>query len=171
MERVDVTSAIAGAFGPLQTALTAANLASKTTSRQNYDISKSLGLDREQKAYKSRLDALTDPKTYSANREAKWNDMVKDVKAYFDKTVIYLDAAGFGWDEAKEKAKELTAEMAKIERMKLELVFPTGANIIGAQATVNTAFSGEDGKFNPAELTAAGRPGFDKPKRASRKKK
>ena len=47
---------------------------------------------------------------------------------------------------------KLTAEMAKIERMKLELVFPTNANIIGAQATVHNAYAGS---FNPAELTAA----------------
>ena len=122
------------------------------TERQQFDITKSLGLEREQKAYETRLKALTDPATYSTNRKAKWDGMTTAVKKYFEDTVTYLSEAGFGWDEAKEEAKKLTAEMAKIERMKLELVFPTNANVIGAQAAVREAYAGS---FNPAELTAA----------------
>ena len=121
--------------------------------REQFDITRSLGLEREQKAYQTRLDALTTPTAYAASRKTKWDDMTRDVKEYFEKTVAYLSEAGFGWDEAKEEAKKLTAEMAKIERMKLELVFPTNANIIGAQATVHNAYG--PGTFNPAELTAA----------------
>ena len=79
--------------------------------------------------------------------------MTAAIKAYFETTVEYLTDAGFGWDEAKEEAKKLTAEMAKIERMKLELVFPTAANVIGVQAAVHNAYG--TGSFNPAELTAA----------------
>jgi hypothetical protein len=37
--------------------------------------------------------------------------------------------------------------------MKLELVYPTNANVIGVQATVHNAYG--PGTFNPAELTAA----------------
>ena len=122
------------------------------TERQQFDITKSLGLEREQKAYETRLKALTDPATYSNNRKTKWDDMTTAVKKYFEDTVAYLSEAGFGWDEAKEEAKKLTAEMAKIERMKLELVFPTNANVIGVQAAVRDAYAGS---FNPAELTAA----------------
>ena len=122
------------------------------TERQQFDIAKSLGLEREQKAYETRLKALTDPATYSNNRKTKWDEMTTAVKKYFEDTVTYLSEAGFGWDEAKEEAKKLTAEMAKIERMKLELVFPTNANVIGAQAAVREAYAGS---FNPAELTAA----------------
>jgi hypothetical protein len=122
------------------------------TERQQFDITKSLGLEREQKAYATRLTALTDPATYAANRNNKWTAMTAAVKQYFEDTVTYLSEAGFGWDEAKEEAKKLTAEMAKIERMKLELVFPTNANVIGVQAAVRNAYAGS---FNPAELTAA----------------
>ena len=124
------------------------------TERQQFDITKSLGLEREQKAYETRLKALTDPATYATNRGNKWTEMTTAVKKYFEDTVAYLSEAGFGWDEAKEEAKKLTAEMAKIERMKLELVYPTNANIIGAQATVREAYA-TPGSFNPAELTAA----------------
>ena len=124
------------------------------TERQQFDITKSLGLEREQKAYETRLKALTDPVTYSNNRKTKWDEMTTAVKKYFEDTVTYLNEAGFGWDEAKEEAKKLTAEMAKIERMKLELVFPTNANVIGAQAAVRDAYAAP-GKFNHAELTAA----------------
>ena len=67
--------------------------------------------------------------------------MTADVKEYFEKTFDYLSEAGFGWDEAKEEAKKLTAEMAKIERM--------NANIIGAQAAVHNAYG--PGTFNPAD--------------------
>jgi hypothetical protein len=122
------------------------------TERQQFDITKSLGLEREQKAYQTRLDALTAPAAYATNRKVKWDGMTTAVKKYFEDTVSYLNEAGFGWDEAKEEAKKLTAEMAKIERMKLELVFPTNANVIGAQAAVREAHAGS---FNPAELTAA----------------
>jgi len=126
----------------------------KTVSdRQQFDITRSLGLEREKKAYATRLEALVTPATYAGKRDTAWDAMTKDVKEYFEKTVAYLNEAGFGWDEAKEEAKKLTAEMAKIERMKLELVFPTNANIIGAQATVHNAYG--PGTFNPAELTAA----------------
>ena len=122
------------------------------TERQQFDITKSLGLEREQKAYATRLTALTDPATYAASRKTKWDGMTAAVKQYFEDTVTYLSEAGFGWDEAKEEAKKLTAEMAKLERMKLELVFPTNANVIGVQAAVRDAYAGT---FNPAELTAA----------------
>ena len=122
------------------------------TERQQFDIAKSLGLEREQKAYATRLKALTEPAAYSNERKAKWDGMTTAVKKYFEDTVAYLSEAGFGWDEAKEEAKKLTAEMAKIERMKLELVFPTNANVIGVQAAVRDAYAGS---FNPAELTAA----------------
>ena len=143
--------------------------------RQQFDITKSLGLEREQKAYQTRLDALTAPATYAANRKTKWDAMTNAVKTYFEETVTYLSEAGFGWDEAKEEAKKLTAEMAKIERMKLELVFPTNANIIGAQAAVREAYA-TPGTFNPAELTAAANSGGHidaaaPKKRASRKAK
>jgi hypothetical protein len=125
----------------------------KSTERQQFDITKSLGLEREQVAYQTRLDALTDPKTYADGRKAKWTAMTEAVKKYFEDTVTYLGEAGFGWDEAKEEAKKLTAEMAKVERMKLELVFPTNANVIGVQAAVRDAYG--PGTFNPAEITAA----------------
>ena len=124
------------------------------TERQQFDITKSLGLEREQKAYATRLKALTEPAAYANDRKTKWDGMTAAVKQYFEDTVTYLSEAGFGWDEAKEEAKKLTAEMAKIERMKLELVFPTNANVIGVQAAVRDAYAAP-GAFNPAELTAA----------------
>ena len=57
------------------------------TERQQFDITKSLGLEREQKAYQTRLDALTAPATYAANRKTKWDAMTADVKKYFEDTV------------------------------------------------------------------------------------
>ena len=126
--------------------------------RQEFDITRSLGLDREQKAYVTRLNALTDPKGYATERATAWSKMTGNVRTYFDETIAYLSEAGFGWDEAKEEAKKLTAEMAKIERLKLELVFPTNANIIGTQSLVRTAYN-EQGMLNPAELTAAANSG------------
>ena len=126
--------------------------------RQEFDITRSLGLEREQKAYVTRMTALTNPKGYSDERGAAWGQMTENVRKYFDRTIAYLTAAGFGWDEAKDEAKKLTAEMAKIERLKLELVFPTNANIIGAQSLVRTAHH-EQGMLNPAELTAAAHSG------------
>ena len=126
--------------------------------RQEFDITRSLGLEREQKAYITRLNALVDPKGYSGQRATAWDKMTRDVRTYFDDTIAYLSKAGFGWDEAKDEAKKLTAEMAKIERLKLELVFPTNANIIGAQSLVRAAHA-EQGMLNPAELTAAAHSG------------
>ena len=122
--------------------------------RQEFDINRSLGLEREQKAYVTRLNALIDPKGYAEERATGWAKMNSDIGTYFDDTIAYLTEAGFGWDEAKEEAKKLTAEMAKIERLKLELIFPTNANVIGMQSLVRTAYN-EAGMLNPAELTAA----------------
>jgi hypothetical protein len=140
---------------------------------QNFEITKSLGLEREKKAYDSRLKALTDPTTYADERGKKWDAMLLDISAYFDKTIGYLTAVGFGWDDAKDKAKELTKGYTAIERQKLELIYPTGANVIGAQRQVDLAY-GEAGTFNPAELTAAAQhaaPIQPARKRSSRKKK
>ena len=147
MATVEALTALGADLGGKMTALQA------SAERQQFDITKSLGLEREQKSYQTRLDALTAPATYALARKAKWTVMTEAVKKYFEDTVTYLSEAGFGWDEAKEEAKKLTAEMAKIERMKLELVFPTNANVIGVQAAVHNAYGA--GTFNPAELTAA----------------
>ena len=148
MASVEALTALGADLGGQLTALKAG------TERQQFDITKSLGLEREKKAYATRLKALTEPLAYATDRNTKWEAMTAAVKKYFEDTVTYLSEAGFGWDEAKEEAKKLTAEMAKIERMKLELIFPMNANIIGAQAAVHNAFAAP-GTFNPAELTAA----------------
>ena len=59
----------------------------KKSQRQDYDITKSLGLDREKKAYNTRLEALTAPATYATNRTAKWDAMTIAIKEYFESTV------------------------------------------------------------------------------------
>jgi hypothetical protein len=121
---------------------------------QQFHITKSLGLEREKIAYDSRLKALTKPQEYAEEREAKWKTMLEDISAYFQKTIAYLEEAGFGWDDAKGQATTLSKQFAAIERQKLELLFPTGANVIGTQRQVNLAYNAA-GSFNPAELSAA----------------
>ena len=138
---------------------------------QAFDINKSLGLTREKQQYDSRLEALTAPGEYARKCEAEWNKMVDEVKGYFEKTVAYLGNAGFDWEESKEKAKVLTKEFAAIERQKLELRFPTAANVIGAQRQVDLSFSAGAGQFNPAELAAAAQPGPIQPARKKSSKK
>ena len=140
---------------------------------QLFDINKSLGLTREKQQYEQRLKALTDPADYSTKRGEEWDKMVAAVKKYFDDTVVYLGEAGFDWDDSKERAKALTKDFAAIERQKLELKFPTAANVIGAQRQVDLAFNGASGQFNPAELVAAAQPGPIQParKKSARKNK
>jgi hypothetical protein len=143
---------------------------------KQFDINKSLGLTREKQQYDKRLDALTKPKEYADARTAEWNKMTTAVKTYFDDTVTYLGDAGFDWEDSKEKAKELAKQFAAIERQKLELLYPTSANVIGAQRQVDLAFGagGAAGAFNPAEIVAAAQPGPIQPARkksSSRKKK
>ena len=136
-----------------------------------FDINKSLGLTREKQQYDSRLKAFTKPAEYADERAAEWNTMVGEVKGYFEKTVKYLGDAGFDWEESKEKAKALTKEFAAIERQKLELKFPTAANVIGAQRQVDLSFAAGAGQFNPAELAAAAQPGPIQPARKKSSKK
>lgn len=141
---------------------------------KQFDINKSLGLTREKQQYDKRLDALTKPKEYAEARTAEWNKMTTAVKTYFEDTVTYLGDAGFDWEDSKEKAKELAKQFAAIERQKLELLYPTSANVIGAQRQVDLAFGAGAGTFNPAEIVAAAQPGPIQPARkksSSRKKK
>ena len=142
-------------------------------STHQFDINKSLGLTREKQQYDKRLDALTTPTEYARSRGAEWDKMTTAVKTYFDSTVAYLGEAGFDWEESKDKAKELAKQFAAIERQKLELMFPTAANVIGAQRQVDLAFGAGAGTFNPAELAAAGQPGPIQlaRKKSTRKKK
>ena len=85
--------------------------------------------------------------------------MAASIEDYFTTTVVYLQEAGFDWDEAKIRAKALAKDFADVERQKLELIYPTAANVIGAQGQVNNAFSGAAGQFNPSELTVAANSG------------
>ena len=147
----------------------------KATTHQ-FDINKSLGLTREKLQYDKRLKALTKPEEYAGDRTTKWNEMAGAVSTYYQDTVKYLQDAGFDWEECKDKAKDLSKQFAAIERQKLELQFPTAANVIGAQRQVDLAFNaGGGGAFNPAELAAASQPGPIQPaarkKSSSRKKK
>ena len=101
--------------------------------------------------------------------------MVGKVTGYFNETVSFLNEAGFDWEESKDKAKDLSKQFAAIERQKLELQYPTAANVIGAQRQVDLAFGDvAGGKFNPAELAAAAQSGPIQPARkksSSSKKK
>ncbi len=146
----------------------------KSTTHQ-FDINKSLGLTHEKLQYDQRLKALTKPTEYAEAREGVWNDMVGKVTTYFNDTVTNLNAAGFDWEESRDKAKDLARQFAAIERQKLELQYPTAANVIGAQRQVDLAFTDPTGgTFNPAEITAAASTGPIQPARKkapSRKKK
>lgn len=77
-------------------------------STHQFDINKSLGLAREKLQYNQRLKALTDPKDYTEKREQAWDVMVGKVTTYFNESVAYLSAAGFDWEECKDKAKDLS---------------------------------------------------------------
>ena len=158
----EVRTALTGDIAALQVAVRGVNANTK-----QFDINKSLGLDREKKQYDQRLKALTEPATYGRERGVEWLAMTEAVKDYFEKTTTYLGEAGFDWEDSKEKAKDLAKQFAAIERQKLELKFPTAANVIGAQRQVDLAFGpgAAAGAFNPAELVAAAQPGPIQPAR------
>ena len=165
----DIRTSLGGDINALQLAVRGVSANTK-----QFDITKSLGLDREKKQYDQRLKALTKPEEYGRERGAEWAAMTAAVTTYFNDTTTYLGEAGFDWEDSKEKAKELAKQFAAIERQKLELKFPTAANVIGAQRQVDLAFGAGAGAFNPAELVAAAQPGPIQPARkkaSSRKSK
>ena len=149
-------SGLGTSFGVLSAGATALG---EATANPKFDIGKSLGLDYEKKSYERRLQALVKPEDYALARGKHWDAMSKNIEAYFNNTVDYLQAAGFDWDEAKIRGKALAKDFADVERQKLELIYPTAANVIGAQGQVNNAFSGAAGQFNPSELTVAANSG------------
>ena len=62
------------------------------------------GLDLEMKQYNTRLEALSDPKTYAAARQTAFDEMIVQVRKSYDDAYKGFLGAGMGTDLAKSFA-------------------------------------------------------------------
>ena len=91
---------MSGLAGILSTARDADMLAA-TLAFGKIDPVRELDLDLEQQQYNTRLEALSDPKTYAARRQAAFDEMVKHVRKAYDGLQSFL-GTGMGADMARQ---------------------------------------------------------------------
>ena len=65
---------------------------------------KELGLDLEQKQYKTRLDALSNPQAYAAKRQTTFDEMVVHIRKSYDDAFTGFINAGMPTETAKSHA-------------------------------------------------------------------
>ena len=103
------------------------------------DPIRELGLDLEMAQYKTRLEALTDPKAYAAKRETAFDEMIVQVRKSFDDAYRGFLGAGMGTDLAKQFALQAANNEKVTRRQVIETMYPTSANMIGDMATIKAA--------------------------------
>ena len=103
------------------------------------DPIRELGLDLEMNRYKTRLEALTDPKAYATKRETAFDEMIVQVRKSYDDAYKGFITAGMSTDMAKGFALQAANNEKLTRRQVIETRFPTNANMIGEMADIKAA--------------------------------
>ena len=158
-------------IGAILSAASEADMLAASLAFGKIDPIRELGMDLEQKQYKTRLEALTDPKAYATKRETAYDEMIAHVRKSYDDAYKGFLAAGMGTDMAKQFALQAANNEKLTRRQVIEVQFPTNANMLGQQATIrNTA--GSVANFAGGQSAApARRRAAPRKKRAAPKKK
>ena len=120
------------------------------------DPIRELGLELEQSQYKTRLEALANPKAYAAKRQTAFD--VGHIKQSYEDAFKGFIRAGMPTEAAKNAALQAANNEKLVRRQVIETQFPTGANFIGDMASIRgTRFCHELLRISPG--TSATRPG------------
>jgi hypothetical protein len=125
-------------IGAILSAASEADMLAASLAFGKVDPIRELGMDLEQKQYKTRLEALTDPKAYAAKRETAFDDMIVQVRKSYDDAYKGFLGAGMGTDMAKQFALQAANNEKLTRRQVIESMFPTNANMIGDMSTIRS---------------------------------
>ena len=103
------------------------------------DPARELGLDLEMAQYNTRLEALTDPKTYATKRQTAFDEMIGHVRKSSDDAYRGFLSAGMGTDMAKQFSLQAANNERITRRQVIEVRDPTNANLIGDMSTIKDA--------------------------------
>ena len=135
------------------------------------DPIRELGLELEQSQYKTRLEALSNPKAYAAKRQTAFDEMIGHIKQSYEDAFKGFIKAGMPTDMAKNAALSAANNEKLVRRQVIETQFPTGANFIGDMANIKSEggsvmnFTG--GAQAPARRAPARRRAAPRKKRAA----
>ena len=109
------------------------------------------------------LEALVDPKAYTAKRETAFTEMIGHVRKSYDDAYKGFLTAGMSTDMAKQFSLQAANNERITRRQVIEVRFPTNANMIGDMSTIRSTagsvmnLEGGQGRAAPARRRAAPR--------------
>ena len=118
------------------------------------DVKRELGIVQADKAYATRLMALTDPGAYYAARKKAFDSMTDEVELAYQKSFADYAGSGLSNEEAKKYALNAAGAIRDAKMDIIELNYPTSANSVGASSLARKVgsenFSGSLGGSKPA---------------------
>ena len=101
-----------------------------------------LGLNRQEAVFKSRTQALTDPKQYAADRDAYFSNMKGEVAASYAQTKAALAKSGLGMVDVQRLAINAANNTYATLNAILETQFPSGSTELSVQTEAKDKFPG-----------------------------
>ena len=98
------------------------------------DVKRELGIVQADKAYATRLMALTDPGAYYAARKKAFDSMTDEVELAYQKSFADYAGSGLSNEEAKKYALNAAGAIRDAKMDIIELNYPTSANSVGASS-------------------------------------
>ena len=106
------------------------------------DILSELGLNREEKIFKSRTKALTDPKTYASDREKMFAEMKAEVQKTYSMTKDSLAGSGLRQVDIQKLAISAADNTYATLNAIMETEFPSGSTELNIQTEAKDKFPG-----------------------------
>ena len=106
------------------------------------DILSELGLNREEKIFKSRTKALTDPKTYASDRERMFTEMKAEVQKTYSMTKDSLTGSGLRQVDIQKLAISAADNTYATLNAIMETEFPSGSTELNIQTEAKDKFPG-----------------------------
>ena len=120
----------------------ARNNSSIKASGLEINILDELGLNREEAVFKSRTQALTDPKTYASDRDKMFTMLKTEVANAYEKTKADLEHSGLSLMEVQKLAIDAASNTRRTLGAMMETRFPSGSTELNIQTNAKNAFEG-----------------------------
>ena len=125
------------------------------------DVKRELGITQGDKAYATRLLALTDPVKYYGERKRAFDLMSEEVELAYQKSFAEYAGAGLSNEDAKAHALKAAGIVRDAKMDVIEMNYPTSANSVGASSLArkmgSEKFSGSLGGNAPPRRRAPAR--------------
>lgn len=120
------------------------SVASSNVRANGFDINilDELGLNRQEAVFRSRTQALTDPKQYAVDREAMFGSMKTEVAKSYSETKAALAKSGLGMVDVQRLAIDAANNTYATLNAVLETRFPSGSTELSVQTEAKDKFPG-----------------------------